>query len=222
MKIVVISDTHELHHKVTVPDGDVLIHCGDFSNKGNHVIVTKFLDWFSNHRHEHKILIAGNHELTFEGIKRDTSLNLVKQYSNINFLENSSIDIEGLKFYGSPVTPSFCNWAFNFDRGKSIQREWAKIPDDVDVLITHGSPYGILDLVGDDVSNIGRDLHQGCKDLRDRILELEKLQLHCFGHLHYNGGKSIVINNITYVNAAICNDNYQAINKPVAINIASF
>lgn len=223
MKIVIISDTHELHGFVKVPAGDVLIHCGDWTNRGEAGAFEKFLNWFSSKPHKHKVFIAGNHELTLEGNNRDAALDVIKEYTDKNkdlhFLENSSVNIEGLNFYGSPTTPYYFGWAFNFERGESIAAEWKKIPDNVNVLITHGPSYGILDLVENTDSNIGRDLHQGCQDLTNRIAELKELKLHCCGHLHTDGGKKAEVNNVIYVNAAICTEKYKPINNPVIVEL---
>jgi predicted phosphodiesterase len=223
MKLVVISDTHDMHSKISVPDGDTLIHCGDWTNRGDPFAIEKFLDWFSSQPHKKKMFIAGNHELSLDGLRSKAVLSFIKEYtdkdSNLHFLHNSSVVIDGLNFYGSPATPFFCNWAFNFHRGKDIAAEWKKIPDNVNVLITHGPSYGILDLVKDNISNKGRDLHQGCEELAKRIKELKELKLHCCGHLHTDGGKYQKVNGITYVNAAICTENYQPTNLPVEIEI---
>jgi predicted phosphodiesterase len=223
MKLSIISDTHELHHNVKVPEGDILIHCGDWTNRGEAPAFDRFLTWFAGQPHKHKVFIAGNHELTLEGDSRESALNVIKEYtnkhSNLHFLENSSINIEGLNFYGTPTTPYYFGWAFNFQRGKDIAAEWKKIPDNVNVLITHGPSYGILDLVENSVANIGRDLHQGCQDLADRISNLKELKLHCCGHLHTDGGKKVEVNNIIYVNAAICTERYQPINNPVVVDL---
>lgn len=221
LKIIAISDTHTKHNQVQVPEGDVLVHCGDWTNRGEESSVKSFLDWFSAQPHQHKVFIAGNHELSLEGVNRKKILKLIDTYTNDNlhFLENSSIVIEGLNFYGSPATPYYGGWAFNFQRGKSIAMEWEKIPDNTNVLITHGPSYGILDLVEDLPFNRGRDLHQGCQDLKNRIAYLRELELHLCGHLHTDGGKSVKVNGVTYVNAAICTESYQPTNPPVVIDL---
>ncbi len=223
MKIVVVSDTHTMHRQIELPDGDVLIHCGDWTHRGEEHAITDFLDWLASQPHKFKIFIAGNHELSLEGVTREKSLKLIKSYTdtinNLYFLENSGVTIDGLNFYGSPVTPYFCGWAFNVQRGKDIAAEWKKIPDNVNVLITHGPPYGILDLVEDFGSNKGRDLHQGCKDLEERIKDLREVELHCFGHLHTDGGKSEKVKGVTYVNAAICTEEYRPTNLPVVVEL---
>lgn len=75
MKIVAISDTHQLHDKVVIPDGDVLVHAGDFTNQGTDGALIKFLTWFSSQPHPYKVFIAGNHELGLDrGLNRDRKL----------------------------------------------------------------------------------------------------------------------------------------------------
>ena len=113
MRLVFISDTHQLHDRIgTLPDGDVPVHCGDFTNKGTEGALRTFLSWFVSQPHERKILIPGNHELGMDkGPMRSRKLAIVKeftdQHSNLSFLENEEITINGVKFYGSPVTPWF-------------------------------------------------------------------------------------------------------------------
>lgn len=221
LKLVAISDTHELHHYVTVPEGDILVHCGDWTNKGSPTAMKKFLDWFSAQPHKEKVLIAGNHELSLEGAGRPKALQLISNYTgdHFHFLENSSVKIHGLNFYGTPATPFFFAWAFNFQRGKDIAMEWAKIPDDVNVLITHGPAYGMLDDVEDSLSNMGRDLHQGCEDLAKRIKDLKDLKVHLCGHLHTDGGQQVTKDGVIFANAAICTERYSPANKPVIIDL---
>lgn len=225
MKIVIISDTHEQHLKVNVPNGDLLIHCGDWTNRGDEFATQRFLDWFSAQPYKYKCFIAGNHELTLDYYSRTRPAYIeyineyLRNYNNLYYLEQSSINIEGLNIYGSPITPFFYNWAFNRQRGKDIAIEWAKIPDDTNVLITHGPPHGILDMVEDNISNRNRDLHQGCADLRNRVNELKNLKAHVFGHLHTDGGKSVEVNGATYVNAAICTESYRPTNLPVVFEL---
>lgn len=221
LKIVMISDTHQLHEQVVIPAGDVLVHCGDFTNKGTDGALTKFLEWLSSQPHEHKVFIAGNHELGLDKgpnriKKQELIQNFISQKSNMFYLENSECTINGVKFYGSPVTPWFYDWAWNVARGIAIAGVWDKIPEDTQVLITHGPPYGILDLVD---NAFGRDAHQGCSELRERIKALPSLKLHTFGHLHLQGGHSVVEDGVTFVNAAICDDAYKTIHPPVVVEI---
>jgi len=217
-RIVVISDTHGGHHARNVPDGDVLIHCGDFCSRGQYLDAFKFISWFQTLPHERKIFIAGNHDLVFEqGSYHDVEM-LTKTLLNdsTHYLFDSGINLFGINFWGSPVQPRFFNWAFNRSRGEEIKKHWDKIPNNVDVLITHGPPYGILD----EAPRSGFDAfeHAGCKDLLDKVLQV-KPKLHVFGHIHNSGGKHFNNENTLFANASLCNEDYLIANKPFVFDI---
>ncbi len=221
LKIVAISDTHGKHRSLDMPKADVLLHCGDITNRGEISILEDFVDWLKDLPIKHKVIVFGNHSvgLQNEGKKRHTVLNIFKN-NNINYLDNSSVVIEGIKFYGSAASPRFgSGWAYNYNRGKDIASIWSKIEDDTNVLLTHSPPYGILDLVEDNYFNRGRNLHQGCTDLLNRINSLKELKLSCFGHLHLEGCKMAQVNNVNYINAAQCDEEYQIRNKPMIIEL---
>ena len=206
MKIVCISDTHGRHEDVILPDGDVLIHAGDVSSSGQTFQIEFFLKWFSNQPHKYKIFIAGNHDWYFE----DDTTSHLKIPSNIIYLNDSGCEIEGLKIWGSPIQPEFCNWAFNRERGKAIKKHWDLIPNDTDVLITHGPPYKIFD-------KVIRGGNVGCEELRKKVLEVNPL-IHVFGHIHEGYGyyKDGVT---TFVNASLLNHRYYLANAPVIVNL---
>ena len=215
MKIVLISDTHGLHSKMThpMPEGEVLIHAGDFTNVGSLVDVARFDQWLGSLDYKHKIVIAGNHERGWDKTGRSLSNNL----SNAHYLEDSSINIDGVNFYGSPWTPTFgWDWAFNADRGNAIRRKWAMIPDAglVDVLITHGPPMGILDEAG---PLWQCSPHVGCEDLAKQVT-ISAPKVHVFGHIH-NGYGQRQIGQTLYVNAAICDEDYRPVNAPIIVEI---
>jgi hypothetical protein len=207
MRLILLSDTHSLHKNMThpIPDGDVLVHCGDFTGVGELRDVLGFNDWLGGLPHEHKVVIAGNHERGW------TQGNLEGVLTNATYLQDSLINIRGVNFYGSPWTPNFgWGWAFNARRGEEIRGHWGRIPrGQVDVLITHGPPMGILDRVGFE--------SVGCADLRTRVADVAPT-LHVFGHLHEGYGQT-KIGQTTYVNAAICNEMYEPINAPIVLDI---
>jgi Icc-related predicted phosphoesterase len=211
MKIVIISDTHERHDKITLPEGDMLIHCGDFTFQGVSYKVQDFANWMKSQNFKHKICIAGNHELTFQSAQKNKVIKMIED-AGITFLMDSAVEIEDLHFYGSSWTPFFFNWAFNLPRGEQLANKWKLIPEETDVLITHGPPYKILDLTTDSGS-------QGCEALADRVKQLPNLKLHCFGHLHHNGGQMTEIKGVKFVNAAICTDAYTPTNPPMVIEL---
>jgi Icc-related predicted phosphoesterase len=181
MRIWHISDTHTFHELLTVPENvDMVIFSGDCSNPRESLVnsfeVLKFLKWFGELPIKHKIFVAGNHDTSIERkIIFDLDFG-----DNIIHLWDSEITIEGFKIWGSPYTPSFgIGWAFNKDRSK-IYKVWEQIPEDVDIIVTHGPPKGILDL------SYSRDNElEMCGDLalKKRIKEIQP-KLVCFGHIH--------------------------------------
>lgn len=216
IKIVTISDTHEAHNDLDIPkSGDIIIHSGDITYRGDKESVEDFLQWYSSLEYEMKILIAGNHDWGFEKypiIFED----MCKQYG-ITLLNDSEVIFKGIKIWGSPVQPEFCDWAFNRARTKEdssdfsiknkglyekkypfIGTHWDKIPNDVDILVTHGPPFGILDSTYYGKTNVG------CGLLLEKI-EKVKPVLHIFGHIHENRGVYVdkrFDTPITYVNSS--------------------
>lgn len=208
MKLCIISDTHSKHAvmKHEIPECDVLIHAGDFTGWESDKEWGHFVSWFLEQHGTHKLLIQGNHDkLNYvpTGRYHDTELVL---------LHDTAIVIRGLKFYGSPWTPEFFNWHWMLPRnGDEIAKKWAAIPDDTDVLITHGPAFGTLDDV-----HPRQHERAGCERLAERLEQLPDLKLHCFGHIHYSSG-------ISYdgksVNASICDEDYRPWNEPKLIEI---
>ena len=212
MKIVLISDTHGLHSKMAhpMPEGDVLIHAGDFTNVGSLPDVARFDQWMGSLDYKHKIVIAGNHERGWDKTERSLSNNLL----NAHYLEDSSINIDGVNFYGSPWTPTFgWDWAFNVDRGDAIRGKWDMIPDAglVDVLITHGPPKGIRDQSVPPNSEC-----VGCDDLFHQVM-ISQPKVHVFGHIHGGYGKTQFGEGTIFVNAAICDEDYRPVNAPIVV-----
>jgi Icc-related predicted phosphoesterase len=176
-----------------MPKGDILVHCGDITSQGEYSILQDFNQWLGEQDYSYKIFIAGNHDLSYEKYPTTTK----KIVTNAIYLENTGIELEGLKFWGSPYTPAFMNWAFNIPR-ESTLNNWKKIPNDVDVLITHGPPYGILDSVfGWDLQ---RDIHQGDKHLLKIVKHIKPL-IHSYGHIHESPGRT-KIGKTTFVNSS--------------------
>ena len=227
MRFICISDTHSLHREMKYsvtnfldPSQDnILIHAGDFTNVGKEHDVKEFIYWIQNLQgFDTKIFCAGNHDMSFE-----SKPNWLYQYINDEnlsqcdcvYLEDSSFTIESpefsrpIKFYGSPWQPRFFVWAFNVDRDK-IHVHWEKITEDVQVLITHGPPFGILDKV------IGRNDPLGCESLLEHVNRV-KPKIHVFGHVH--SGRNIFEKNGTlFVNASICTEQYNPTYKPIVFD----
>lgn len=208
MKFVFISDTHSKHHKIKIPKGDVLIHAGDVSQKGRKEEVIDFLQWFRKQKFQYKIFIAGNHDFFFEKASEEEIKNLVPK--DVIYLEDSQINIEGVKIWGSPITPWFFSWAFNRKRGEEIRKHWDLIPSDTDILITHGPAYGFLD-------SISNEQHVGCQDLLRKVL-LVKPKIHVCGHIHESYG-SINRSETQFINASQVDEVYQVVNKPLVYSL---
>ena len=218
VKIAVISDTHCQHSSIEIPPCDLLIHAGDFSYVGKMVDVMELNQWFGKLKQngivKEIVAVAGNHDFIAQKNPSWTK----ETFTNCIYLDGETCEVFGLKIFGSPYTPSFGQWAFMKDRGPQIAYYWKQIPDDTEVLITHGAPYGILDEVDRGiVSGVegGRE-HVGCEELIKRVNQLSNLKLHCFGHLHDNNGQFRDSLGKLFVNAAICSEEYKPI-QPVQV-----
>jgi Icc-related predicted phosphoesterase len=188
MRIVCVSDTHGRHRFTEVPDGDILVHGGDLTLRGSLEDVEEFDRWLGTLPHRHKVVICGNHDFCFQ----DHPAEARARITNATYLEDSGAEIAGLKFYGSPWTPLFWNWAFMLSE-VDLAAKWALIPSGLDVLITHGPPHGILDLTN-------RSERAGSLTLLHRAYEV-KPRLHVFGHIHEAAGRSDIDGTI-FLNAS--------------------
>ena len=197
-----LSDTHNRHARCKCDGGDILIHAGDSTGHGDAHEITAFLKWFSEQKYKHHVLIAGNHDFGFE--KSPETFAAACKALNIHLLNDSGVTVEGVKIWGSPVQPWFHDWAFNRQRGADIKKHWDLIPEDTEILITHGPPAGTMDMTtyanGDPREAVG------CQDLTDKLAKTQ-VKLHVFGHIHeargvlYSGPR-------TYVNASFLDRMY--------------
>ncbi len=176
MRIVCVSDTHGYHRRAVVPDGDILVHGGDLTRHGSLEDVDDFNAWLGSLPHKHKVVICGNHDWCFQKTPAEARARI----TNAIYLEDEGCEIEGLKFYGSPWTPLFFDWAFMLSEVELFEK-WALIPAGLDVLITHGPPHGILDVTN-------RNELAGSVTLIERV-RTTKPRLHVFGHIHEAAGR---------------------------------
>lgn len=213
MKLVIISDTHGMHEKIgsgkwgappPLPEGDLLIHCGDLSE--NQQEARNFLSWFEDLDYKYKIFIAGNHDRWVQN-QMDQFLKYYHHYKTIKFLYDSYQEVEGLKIYGSPWTRNLPRWAFQVEDGEDARKCWNLIPNDTDVLVTHGPAYGIGDRLHEQFRRPGEDIHVGCVSLLEKVTEIKPI-LHVFGHIHEGRGTSNKIEGVTSINASMVDENY--------------
>jgi Icc-related predicted phosphoesterase len=222
VKIAAISDTHNQHRDLVIPECDILIHAGDYSYTGDYQSIWEINEWFGKLKSSGLVkeiaTVCGNHDWGFQ-----TNPSLFRSImTNCTYLQDEPTEIMGLRFYGSPRTPEFCNWAFNEKRGEDIKRWWDRIPDDTQVLVTHGPPFGILDQVWEQpyTKMLGPE-HLGCEELRKRVDNLPNLLLSVFGHIHSSTGEYRDDKGKIFINAAICTEEYKPINlvRVVELNV---
>lgn len=205
MKIVCISDTHN-HHQILdgiIPAGDILIHGGDIAIHGSVAEIQEFINWFSQLPHRYKIFVGGNHDGALEHSKH-----LINIPADVIYLENQLIEIEGLKIWGSPVSPPYRSFGFMWD---DLKRKalYANMPD-CDILINHSPALDSLD-------KIIEERHVGCKFLK-KAIERVKPRLVISGHIHEGYGK-LEQNGIVYVNASIMTRHYKPLNQPIIVEL---
>lgn len=197
MRLLHISDTHGYHWQLkNIPEAEVLIHSGDFCMTGSETEALDFLNWFCDLPYLHKIFICGNHDECLYGA------NIEWLDENVYYLCNSGATIEGVKFYGVPM----------FIADSVIGRQehnFAKIPDDTDVLITHTPPLGILD--NDD------GIHYGSDILFEKVTNIHPA-MHLFGHIHPKHG-IILKNGIIFSNGAMISNQHFLASKFNVIEI---
>jgi predicted phosphohydrolase len=205
LRIVVISDTHGLHERIAVPDGDVLVHAGDLTARGRREELEAFNDWLGGLPHRHKLVIAGNHDWVCARKPRLTPQLL----SNATYLCDKQVVIDGYQFYGCPWQPRFFDWAFNLDPPQ-LRQVWARVPDGIDVLITHTPPQGVLD-------STVRGVAAGCAELAAALPRIRP-RLHLFGHIHEAYGQRAE-GSTTFANASCCTLDYRPINSPLIFDL---
>lgn len=206
LRAVLISDTHTLHDQIKLPEGDLLLHAGDFTNMGELEDVARFNEFLGRQPHAHKVVIAGNHDWSF-AMDPARARSLI---THATYLEDSEVSAAGLRIWGSPWQPEFMDWAFNLPRGPLLRQKWDLIPDGIDILITHGPPLGHGDVTF-------RGEHVGCHDLLEAVRRVRP-RLHLFGHIHEGYGVTRDAHT-TYVNASTCTLSYQPSNAPIVVDL---
>lgn len=222
MIITVISDTHGKHNQITqdLPGGDLLLHAGDISSMGYQHEVQQFCKWFNNvENYDHKIFIAGNHDWGFQN-NVEKIMEIVNSYKTVDYIQdeelvlyfdgpNGDLPEDNIRIYGSPWQPEFYNWAFNLPKnGNELAAKWDAIPDNTDILITHGPAFGVLDTVAGKMWD-----NLGCQLLTNKIKTI-KPKIHLCGHIH-SGYGYFFDGDTHFLNASVLNEAYQYTNKPL-------
>lgn len=223
MRIIAISDTHTFHREINLPpykEGDVLVHAGDITGRGELETIFDFTNWINDLPYENVIVIAGNHDFCFENEYHYLAKDILEKEGKIKYLEDSSIEIDNVKFYGSPWTLRFHDWAFNADKGESIQRKLDLIPKDTDVLVTHGPAKGHVGGMLREVYS-GKEIVEdlGCEQLLNKIIEINP-KIHICGHIH--DGYGIFHHDACqtiFCNASFLSEAYDPTNQPFIIPI---
>jgi len=219
VRLVLVSDTHNRHGALELPDGDVLVHAGDATLRGTAEELAAFAAWFRAQPHRHKLFVAGNHDRLLEDAPASARALLG---DGILYLQDAGVVIEGMRFWGSPWQPWFLSYAFNLPRGKALRERWALIPEGTDVLVTHGPPRRRLDRVEGALGRtlgvlLGQGPHAGCDDLREAVAR-RRPSLHVFGHIHEGYGQE-QDHGTRFVNASSVDARYQPVNAPVVVDL---
>jgi Icc-related predicted phosphoesterase len=203
MKILHLSDTHGQHHDLkALPEADVIVHSGDFTFGGSEAEAADFINWFCGLKYQHKVFIAGNHDMCMYGVE-----NIEGLPSNVHYLCNSEVVLEGIRFYGVPM------FMEDYFAGK-LDDLYRCVPDDTEVLITHQPPYGFCD-----AADYGKGvLHQGNPRLAEQIQRLQSLKCHLYGHEHDAYGLE-KRGKIIFSNAALLTPDYRLVHGPTLIDL---
>lgn len=209
MKVTCISDLHG--HYPRLDGGDLLIVAGDLTARDEIDEYFWFRDWLQSQNYEKKIVVAGNHDKCIENGRFYFS----DEWLGATYLRDKGTEYKGLKFWGTPWTNWFdgvnplCD-AYMLMTEAQLADKFNLIPDDIDILISHGPAHMILDKTVYK-SNVGS------MALADKVKNM-KLKYHIFGHIHESYGISIA-NGYVSMNVAHMNRSYEPVNKPVNFEI---
>jgi hypothetical protein len=231
-----MSDTHDHLDEIVGPDwgvpaGDLVVHAGDVSVRGTAPEIERFVQTYGKLPHATKVFIAGNHDWLFErnpeyaeALVLQAGGTFVKpgqvagDLTGLVYLQDSGCRVNGLLVWGSPWTPRFFDWAFQTDAGSRTRALWSRIPADVDILVTHGPAFGVMDQAPAFGVTGAPDRRVGCQDLAEELAGRTRLpRLHVFGHIH--GQYGVQSGPMVSVNAALLNDRYNVTRAPVVVDL---
>jgi Icc-related predicted phosphoesterase len=208
IRVCCVSDLHG--HLPELPSHELLIVAGDICPATSHHpkhqrawLQESFLPWLDR-QSPHRVVVWGNHDLIGEDWPE-----LVPHDLRRWILTDRGVVLHGLKIWGSPWQLRFYDWAFNLSETQ-LAAKYAAIPDDVDIIATHGPPFGAGDLCVD-----GRRV--GSPSLTEAIRRI-KPKLVVTGHIHHSHGTHDLFG-VPVVNAAICDEGYRPTGKPIVVDI---
>lgn len=230
MKIACLSDVHGRWSALDYPEADILVLAGDLlynynddypNADGQFEELGRLNEFVGGLGYKSVVAVFGNHDI----VGKRPFGEIQKQLSNMVYLNQTKALVRGIKFWGAPDTVWFGSWFASFPdprgnpaRAKAYAREtWAKIPDDVEVLVTHQPAQGIRDWIPNYLTD-HRGNHVGCPDLADRVKSLPYMKLHITGHLHSNNGVEPVGNYLA-VGASVCNEDYEPVNPIQVVEV---
>ena len=209
MKICFMSDLHGKYKQIDQDKikGHILIVCGDSFAQGiSEKELIDFNIWLGKTKPRHRILIWGNHDTIAERHPAYAK----SLITNAIVLCDEGVEIDGVKIWGTPYSPQFGRWSFmRDDRDNDLGRHFGLIPDNIDILVTHSPPFGILDenVYGDKCGSIM---------LLNKIIK-NPPKINAFGHIHEAHGQ-YSNNNTQFINCSLLNEHYLLVRYPVIID----
>lgn len=205
-------------HYPKLEGGDILIITGDLTANDTIQGYQEFFEWFCTQNYSKKIFISGNHD-------NQSMSQFDWGDERIDYLCDSGTEFEGLTIWGAPWTPWFsgvnpkCKAFMKSD--SQLSKHWEKIPQKIDILITHGPAFGILDGIPQEDGTL---YHAGSKSLFGWLKYVERPRYHIFGHIHEAYGQEEhfpTYNNKMMIsaNCSCVNERYESVNKPIRITL---
>jgi Icc-related predicted phosphoesterase len=217
LTIVCVSDLHGDAYP-EVPPCDILLVAGDVESSSidphdyeaqRQHLWGPFSRWLERAPAKHIAACAGNHDFL--------ALYKPALYHDLpwHYLCDEAVELEGLLIHGSPWTSPFMDWAFMLPE-EELEKKWALISAETDILMTHSPPYGLGDYID---NGLTPEPNVGSRSLRRLVDEHAALRLHVFGHIHGGAGQGLLANGATWVNASAVDGDYQPVHKPVVVKL---
>lgn len=207
VEITAFSDTHGRHRHIDVPDsGELLIVAGDITKHGRGTEVKAFTEWLSQFDYDEILVTGGNHDFCLDrGDDGKAYREMLMEEANARLLLDDTYTYNGLTVFMSPFSATFDQYVF-----VDNDRRWDEvIPDDADIVVTHGPPHGR----GDYVEGAG---HIGSEPLRNRVDGVEP-ELHLYGHVHGHFGRQAPGS----YNVSVLDEDYKPVNGPITVEVSS-